>query len=111
MSISWPTKLYIDGQWTPSSSNKSMPLTNPANGERLTEVALAGADDIDRAVKAARRAFDEGPWPRLDPLERGRYLYKISEVLRQRIEDFALTDTLNVGKPIRDTRGLSLIHI
>jgi acyl-CoA reductase-like NAD-dependent aldehyde dehydrogenase len=97
--------MYIDGTWTASGSGRTLPVTNPANGDQLAEVALGDADDVDRAVRAARRAFDEGPWPRLDPLERGRYLLRIAEGIRSRLDDLALTDTLNIGKPIRDTKG------
>ena len=71
----------------------------------MAEVALADAEDVDLAVRAARRAFDHGPWPRLDPLVRGRMLHQLAARIREKLEDFAMTDTLNVGKPIRDTRG------
>ncbi len=108
MAIQWPRKLYIDGQWTSSSSGRTLPIVNPASGEQLAEVALAEAADVDRAVGAARKAFDHGPWPRLDPLERGRYLFKIAEAIRERLDDLAMTDTLNIGKPIRDTRGFDI---
>jgi len=105
MSIKWPTRMYIGGKWAPARGGKTLPVVNPANGEPLAEVALADADDVDRAVTAARRAFDEGPWPRMDPLERGRYLWRIAEGIRKRADDLALTDTLNMGKPIRDSKG------
>ena len=99
MSINWPRQMYIGGKWTPARSGKTLPAVNPANGEQLTEVALANADDVDRAVAAARQAFDQGPWPRMDPLERGRYLWRIAEGIRKRADDLAMTDTLNMGKP------------
>jgi len=105
MTIQWPTRMYIDGQWVSSASGRTLPTVNPATGETLAEVALADAADVDRAVTAARRAFDEGPWPRMDPLERGRYLWKMAEGVRARLDELALTDTLNMGKPIRDSRG------
>ena len=102
--ISWPQQLFINGEWTNSQSGRMWSVTNPANGERLTEVALADVSDVDRAVQAARNAFDHGEWPRMDPLLRGRLLYKLAEKIRENLEDLAMTDTLNVGKPIRDTR-------
>jgi len=105
MSITWPTQLYIDGRWTPARSGRTAPVFTPIDGRRLADVALADATDVDRAVAAARKAFDEGPWPRLDPLVRGRYLFKLAEGIRRRLDDLAMTDTLNVGKPIRDTKG------
>jgi len=97
--------MYVDGRWTSAVSGKTLPVMNPAKGEQLAEVARGDAADVDRAVTAARKAFDEGPWPRLDPLERGRYLTKMSQLIRDRLDDLAMTDTLNIGKPIRDTRG------
>lgn len=105
MAIKWPTKMYIDGEWTPSASGQTLAVTNPANGEQLAEVALADVADVDRAVKAARKAFDEGPWPWIDPAERARILWRIAEGIRKRFDDLSITDTLNVGKPIRDTKG------
>ncbi|MBI4581480.1 MAG: aldehyde dehydrogenase [Planctomycetes bacterium] len=108
MRTSWPGKMYIDGKWTDSASGRTLPVVNPANGEELGRVALADADDVDRAVRAARRAFDEGPWPRLDPLARGRYLWRLADLVRKHGEDLAMTDTLNIGKPIRDSRGFDV---
>jgi len=105
MPIAWPTEMYIDGKWTPSVSGRTLPIVNPATGEQLAEAARAGAEDVDRAVTAARKAFDEGPWPGLDPLERGRYLRRMADAIRERAHDLSMTDTLNIGKPIRDTAG------
>jgi acyl-CoA reductase-like NAD-dependent aldehyde dehydrogenase len=105
MTIQWPTHMYIGGQWLASAGGKSLATLNPATSQTLAEVALADASDVDRAVKAARQAFDTGPWPRMDPLERSRYLWKLAEGVRSRGEDLAMTDTLNMGKPIRDSRA------
>ena len=101
-------QLYIDGDWTDGTGARTSTVTNPATGEHLADVAVAAAEDVDRAVRAARRAFDDGPWPRLDPLARGRMLRQLAERIRTRLEDFAMIDTLNVGKPIRDTRGFDV---
>ena len=101
-------QLYIDGAWTDGTGGRTWTVTNPATGEHLEEVAVASAEDVDLAVGAARRAFDEGPWPRMDPLARGRMLQQLANRIRSRLEDFAMTDTLNVGKPIRDTRGFDV---
>jgi len=105
MGMKWPTQMYIGGKWASSNKNKTLSVINPANGEKLTEVACAEAEDVDRAVGAARKAFDEGPWPRMEPLERARYLWRIAEGIRKRADDLSMTDTLNIGKPIRDTKG------
>ncbi len=106
--LNWPSRMYVGGEWIASRSERTSPVTNPATGEHLADVALADASDVDRAVAAARHAFDEGPWPRMDALERGRFLFRIAEKIRERLDDLALTDTLNVGKPIRDTSGFDV---
>ena len=99
----WPNQLYIDGEWVDGAEGRTWTVMNPADGSVLAEVALADQSDVNRAVRSARRAFDEGPWPKLDPLVRGRLLFRLAERIRAKIDDLALTDTLNVGKPIRDT--------
>jgi acyl-CoA reductase-like NAD-dependent aldehyde dehydrogenase len=106
--ISWPTRLFIDGEWRDSLSGRSWTVTNPATGQPLADVALADVRDVDAAVQAARNAFDHGEWPRMDPLLRGRLIYRLAERIRENLDDLALTDTLNVGKPIRDTRGFDI---
>jgi acyl-CoA reductase-like NAD-dependent aldehyde dehydrogenase len=102
---SWPNQLFINGEWVNSVSGKTWSVVNPATGETLADVALADAVDVDRAVTAARRAFDAGEWPQMDPLLRGRLLFRLAERIRGSLEDLAMTDTLNIGKPIRDTLG------
>jgi acyl-CoA reductase-like NAD-dependent aldehyde dehydrogenase len=100
--------MYIDGKWVDGHSSTSWTITNPATREPLAEIAMADASDVDLAVKAARRAFDEGEWRRMDGLERGRLLFKLAERVRETAEDLAMTDTLNIGKPIRDTLGFDI---
>lgn len=104
----WPTKLYINGKWVASTSGKTLAVVNPATGESLANVSLADALDVDCAVRAARKAFDEGPWPRMGALERSRILFRFAQKIRDRAEEFALTDTLNVGKPIRESKGFDV---
>ena len=104
----WPNQLYINGTWVDGTSRRTWTVTNPATGMNLASVAIADANDVDRAVRAARDAFDHGPWPRLDPLVRGRMIYQLAAKIRANLEDLAMTDTLNVGKPIRDTRGFDV---
>jgi acyl-CoA reductase-like NAD-dependent aldehyde dehydrogenase len=79
MAFDWPTQLHIDGQWSDGAAGGTWSVMNPATGTALARVAIADATDVDRTVRAARRAFDEGPWPRMEPLERGRLLYKLAE--------------------------------
>lgn len=104
----WPEKMFIDGKWVDGHSSTSWTITNPATREPLAEIAMADASDVDLAVTAARRAFDEGEWRRMDGLERGRLLFKLAERVRESAEDLAMTDTLNIGKPIRDTLGFDI---
>lgn len=104
----WPNQLYIDGAWVDGAERRTWVVKNPATGLDLASVAVADASDVNRAVTAARRAFNEGPWPRLDPLIRGRMLFGLAQRIRSNLDDFAMTDTLNVGKPIRDTRGFDV---
>ena len=104
----WPNQLYIGGEWVNGAANRTWSVTNPATGQELASVALAEASDVDRAVRAARKAFDEGNWPRLDPLVRGRMLSQLAVRIREKLDDLATIDTLNVGKPIRDTRGFDV---
>lgn len=106
--ISWPNQLFIDGKWVDSTSHRKWRVVNPATGQTLTEVAQANEQDVDLAVKAARRAFDEGEWPRMDPLLRGRLLFRLAEKIRGSLDDLAMTDTLNIGKPIRDSKGFDV---
>ncbi|MBC8115285.1 MAG: aldehyde dehydrogenase [Candidatus Saccharimonas sp.] len=106
--LDWPNQLYIDGAWVDGTARRTWTVTNPATGVVLSEVAIADAEDVDGAVRAARRAFDDGPWPRLDPLVRGRMLRQLADRIREKLEDFAMTDTLNVGKTIRDTRSFDV---
>ena len=104
----WPEKMFIDGKWVDGHSSTNWTITNPATREPLAEIAMADASDVDLAVTAARRAFDEGEWRRMDGLERGRLLFKLAERVRESAEDLAMTDTLNIGKPIRDTLGFDI---
>jgi acyl-CoA reductase-like NAD-dependent aldehyde dehydrogenase len=106
--LSWPNQLFIDGKWVDSLSGRKWTVVNPATGQPLAEVAQANAADVDLAVTAARRAFDEGEWPRMDSLLRGRLLFKLAERVRAAMHDLAMTDTLNIGKPIRDTLGFDV---
>lgn len=104
----WPDRMFIDGKWVQSVTGRTWDVINPATGASLAQVALANAEDVDLAVTAARRAFDEGEWPRMDPLLRGRLLFRLAEGIRKSLNDLAMTDTLNIGKPIRDTLGFDI---
>jgi phenylacetaldehyde dehydrogenase len=96
--ISTPRQLFINGQWVDAASGQTFATPNPATGETLAQVAEGDAEDINRAVAAARAAF-EGPWSRMTPSERGRIIWKIGDLLLERAEEFAQLESLDNGKP------------
>jgi acyl-CoA reductase-like NAD-dependent aldehyde dehydrogenase len=95
-------KLLIGGQLVEPVEGGTLRVMNPATGEELCEVAAATAADVDRAVRAARWAFESGPWSRMNASERGRLLRRFAELLWQRREEFALVESLNNGKTFRE---------
>ncbi|GFE82064.1 putative aldehyde dehydrogenase [Steroidobacter agaridevorans] len=88
-SLKYPDRLFIDGAWVAASSNQSLDVIAPATEQKYLSVAAASSADINRAVAAARVAFDKGPWPRMSHAERGRYLMAIAEELDRRKQDVA----------------------
>jgi len=102
------TDLFINGEFVPSASGKRFATTNPATGERLAEVAEAGKEDLDRAVAAARTAFESGPWAAMKPRQRGRILMKAAEMLLARAEEFGRVETLDNGKPIFEASRIDM---
>jgi aldehyde dehydrogenase (NAD+) len=94
------TKLLIDNQWVDSASGKTFPTINPATGEVLCQVAEADATDVDKAVRAAREAFEHGPWrKKMAPSERGRLLNRLADLIESHTEELARLETLDNGKP------------
>jgi phenylacetaldehyde dehydrogenase len=91
--------MLIGGQWVTSVSGEDFETYNPATGAVLARVATGDAQDIDLAVRAARAAFESGPWPKLSPSERGRLLWKLADLLEQHLEEFAQLESLDNGKP------------
>lgn len=96
--------LYIDGKFVPAASGKTFPVFNPATGEVIARVPEAEQEDVDRAVAAARRAFDDGKWTRLAPSLRGRLLWKLADLLEQNLEEFAEIESFDNGKPLSVAR-------
>jgi phenylacetaldehyde dehydrogenase len=92
-------KLLIDGELVAAASGKTFPVYNPATGTVIANVAEADREDVDRAVKAARRAFDDGAWARVKPSERGRLLWKLADLLEAHLDEFAEIESLDNGKP------------
>jgi phenylacetaldehyde dehydrogenase len=97
-------QMLIDGEFRSAASGKTFPVYNPATGEVICEVPEAESPDVDRAVRAARRAFDSGPWTKMTPSERGRMIWKLAELLEQHTEEFAELESLDNGKPVAVAR-------
>jgi acyl-CoA reductase-like NAD-dependent aldehyde dehydrogenase len=101
-----PEKFFIGGKWVEPMSNQRLEVISPVTEERILSYPEAGQVDMDRAVAAAREAFDNGPWPRMAPSERARYLRKVADLLAGRLDDIAYAWTLQVGAPISLTKYL-----
>jgi aldehyde dehydrogenase (NAD+) len=101
-----PEKFFIGGKWVEPLSNRKLDVISPVTEERILSYPEASQADMDRAVTAAREAFDNGPWPRMAPAERARCLRKVADLLAQRLDDIAYSWTLQVGAPIMLTRKL-----
>ena len=101
-------RLLIDGQWVEARSGKTFAVHDPATGQQIAQVAEGGAEDIDLAVAAARRAFEDGPWSRLKPTERGRLVWRLGDVLEAHAEELAELEALDNGKPISDARAVDV---
>src|SRR5437667_7547177 len=93
--------LFIGGRWLDSVSGKTFPTLNPATGETICQVAEGDKADVDRAVQAARKAFEEGAWARMNASERGRLLNKLADLIEHNLEELAALETLDNGKPYR----------
>ncbi len=96
--------MLIGGEFRPASSGKTFPVFNPADGEVICEVPEAELADVNLAVRAARKAFDSGPWTKMTPSERGRMIWKLADLLEQHAEEFAELESLDNGKPVAVAR-------
>ena len=99
--IASPTKLLINGQWVAPASGKYYDDPNPSTGETIAHVAEGSAEDVDRAVKAARAAFEK--WSAMHPADRGRLLYKLGELVRENAQQLAEIDAIDAGKPVTNS--------
>src|SRR6201994_4317793 len=98
-------RMLIDGRFVLAASGKTFPVYNPATGEVVAKVPEAEAEDVDRAVLAARKAFDDGPWTRkMSTSERGQLLWKLADLLQDNLEEFAEIESLDNGKPLSVAR-------
>jgi aldehyde dehydrogenase (NAD+) len=103
-----PGKLFIGGNWVNSVSGKTFDTINPATEEVLTSVAEGDSADIDLAVASARKALEDGPWRNMDARDRGRILFKITDLVEKNKDELAWLDTLDNGKPISETTNADL---
>src|SRR5262245_61521805 len=100
--------LFIGGKWQDSVSGKTFATVNPATGQTICQVAEGDMADIDLAVKAARKAFEDGPWPKMNASERGRLLHKLADLIEQHQDELAALESLDNGKPYRDASTADL---
>ncbi len=103
--VSHPRKMLINGQWADAQSGKTFSTFNPATGEVIAEVAEGDKPDIDLAVRAARNAFEQGPWRKMTPSDRGKILWRLADLLESNLEEFAQLESLDNGKPLTIARA------
>jgi len=103
-----PGKLIINGQAVDAVSGRTFETRNPATEELITHVAEAGVEDVDLAVRAARDAFDSGPWRRMRPAERARVLWRLGDLILEHADEIARLETLDNGKPIFESRQIDI---
>src|SRR6476646_9123629 len=99
--------LFIGGEFVESEGGSAFKTISPATEEVLAEITEASEADVDRAVRAARRAF-EGPWGRLTGADRGKYLFRIARILQERAREFAVLESIDNGKPIKESRDVDV---
>ena len=100
-------ELFIGGKWVKPSSGKYFPTINPATEEKIAMVAEANDKDVDKAVKAARKAYTE-VWSKMAAKERGKYIYKIARLIQEKAREFAVIESMDGGKPIRESRDVDV---
>ncbi len=103
-----PRRLLIDGKPVAARDGRTSPTVNPATAEPICEVAQADVADVDLAVRAARRAFDEGPWPRMNAGERGRLLHRLADLMIGHADELAELEAIDAGKPITEARHVDV---
>ena len=97
--LSSPRQILIDGKWVDSASGKTFPVHNPAFGDVIAQVAEGDKQDVESAVQAARKAFEEGPWPKMSPSERCKLVWKIGDLIEKNADELAELESLDNGKP------------
>jgi phenylacetaldehyde dehydrogenase len=102
--VAAPRKMLIDGKWVPAASEQTFEVMNPATGLAVARVAEGDKADIDAAVRAARRAFESGPWPQMTPSERGKLIWRIGDLIAKHNDELAELESLDNGKPMSVAR-------
>ena len=101
-------QLLVDGKSVDAKSGKQFDVFDPATGQAIASVAEADKADVDEAVKAARRAFESGPWSKTLPQDRSKLIWKLADLLEKHADEIAQLEALDNGKPIRDARNVDL---
>ncbi len=102
------TECFIDGRFVPAASGKTFDTVNPATEEVIAQVAEGDKEDVDRAAKAARRAFESGPWKKMDARDRGRLIYRLADLIEEELDELAALESLDNGKPVSDAKAADL---
>jgi aldehyde dehydrogenase (NAD+) len=102
------TKLLINNRWVPSESGKTFATVNPSTGEEICQIAEADAADVDKAVHAARRAFEHGPWRKLPASQRGRMLHRLADLIEKHADELAALESLDNGKPVSIAKAVDV---
>src|SRR5580692_7526379 len=102
------TKLLINNRWIASESGKTFATINPATGEEICQVSEADAADVEKAVKAARAAFEHGAWRKLPASERGRLLHRLADLIEAHADELAALESLDNGKPVSIARAVDV---
>ena len=107
VTIKEKNQLFIGGKWVNPSEDKYFPTINPADGEVLSQVAEASAKDVDQAVQAARKAY-ENTWSKMSGANRGKYLFRVARIIQERAREIAVLETIDNGKPIKESRDVDI---
>src|SRR5580704_14230304 len=102
------TKLLINNRWVPSESGKTFATVNPSTGEEICQVAEADAADVEKAVKAARAAFEHGPWRKTPASERGRLMHRLADLIEKNADELAALESLDNGKPVSVAKAVDV---
>ncbi len=101
-------RCLIDGEWVAAVSGRTFETINPATGDVIAHIAEGDEADVDKAVKAARRAFESGPWSRINASDRGRLMNKLADLIEKHADELAMLETLDNGKPYNDARNIDV---